>query len=165
MQIVWDGDNDPKNPLNWAPGRKWIGTWLVSCFTFVSPLASTMVAPALETIADDFDIKSNFLQVFVMAIFLLGFAIGPFIIGPLSEVFGRVKVLQLCNLWFLVFNGLCGFAKNKDQMLAFRFLSGMGGSAPQAVSTTCLSNRLTADRGFRLVKEFWQISGRRKNVG
>ena len=33
----------------------------------------------------------------------------------------------------LVWNLACGFAQNESQLLAFRFLSGLGGSAPLAV--------------------------------
>ena len=69
----------------------------------------------------------------VMTIFLLGYAQGPFVLAPLSEIFGRVTVLQYANLIYLLFNTLCGFAQTKQQMLAFRFLSGLGGAAPQAV--------------------------------
>ncbi len=29
----------------------------------------------------------------------------------------------------------CGFAQNESQLIAFRFLAGLGGSAPLAVST------------------------------
>ena len=54
--------------------------------------------------------------------------------GPLSEVFGRVRVIQGANMIFLIFNTVCGFAQTKQQMMAFRFLAGIGGSAPQAVS-------------------------------
>ena len=68
-----------------------------------------------------------------MSIFLLGYAQGPFVLAPLSEMFGRVPVLQYANLIYLAFNTACGFAKSRDQLLAFRFLSGIGGSAPQAV--------------------------------
>lgn len=92
-----------------------------------------MVAPALDTIAVEFKITSGFEKALVMSIFLLAYAIGPFLLGPLSEIFGRVVVLQCANLVFLVFNTICGFAKTKEQMMAFRFLSGLGGSAPQAV--------------------------------
>ncbi len=68
-----------------------------------------------------------------MSIFLLGYAQGPFVLAPLSEMFGRVPVLQYANLIYLAFNTACGFAKSRNQLLAFRFLSGIGGSAPQAV--------------------------------
>lgn len=47
----------------------------------------------------------------------------------------RVPVLQLSNLFFLVWNTACGFSKTKEQMIVFRFLSGLGGSAPLAVSS------------------------------
>ena len=60
--------------------------------------------------------------------------------GPLSEIFGRVPVLQLANLFYLVFNTACGASKNKGEMIAFRFLSGLGGSAPLAVGGGVLSD-------------------------
>jgi MFS family permease len=95
-----------------------------------------MVTPALEDIGDQFDIPPGFMQQLVMSIFLLGYAQGPFVLAPLSEIFGRVTVLQYANLIYLVFNTACGFAQSKTQILVFRFLSGIGGSAPQAVRSS-----------------------------
>ena len=106
---------------------------LIATFAFIAPMASTMVAPALEKLADEFDIVSEIEKYLLMSIFLLAFAIGPFVWGPLSEVFGRARVMQGANVIFLIFNIACGFAKTKAQMMAFRFLAGIGGSAPQAV--------------------------------
>lgn len=131
--VSWDGPHDPENPKNWKAGRKWGITILVSCFTFISPFSSTMVTPAMDVIARDLQVPAGFMQQLVMTIFLLGFAQGPFVLAPLSEIFGRAIVLQLSNVMYLVFNLACGFAQTKEQMLAFRFLSGVGGSAPQAV--------------------------------
>lgn len=92
-----------------------------------------MVAPALPELARYFNVSSSVEQMFLMSIFLLAYAVGPFVLGPLSEIFGRVVVLQTANMFYLVFNTACGFARTKEEMLAFRFLSGLGGSAPQAV--------------------------------
>lgn len=139
-RIDWDGPNDPENPMNWSWGRKWTATILVSCFTFISPFSSTMVTPALDNIGRDLNIGPGFMQALVMSIFLLGYAQGPFVLAPLSEIYGRVHVLQYANLIYLAFNTACGFATSRSQLLAFRFLSGIGGSAPQAVSQIfCLS--------------------------
>lgn len=93
-----------------------------------------MIAPALDRVSADFGITNSMQQVLVMSIFLLAYAIGPFVLAPLSEMYGRVVVLQSANMVYLVFNTACGFSQNKAQILAFRFLSGLGGSAPQAVS-------------------------------
>ncbi|KAG2411947.1 hypothetical protein HFD88_009503 [Aspergillus terreus] len=138
--VTWSGPDDPSNPLNWSRSRKWVSTLLVSCFTFISPVSSTMVAPALPTMAQEFGIKSDIEQYLLMSIFLLAYALGPFIIAPLSEMYGRVVVLQSTNMFYLVFNTVCGFATSREQMLAFRFLSGFGGSAPQAIGGGVLSD-------------------------
>ena len=58
----------------------------------------------------------------------------------MSEIYGRVPVLQLANLFYLVFNTACGASKNTSQMIAFRFLSGLGGSAPQAIGGGVISD-------------------------
>lgn len=92
-----------------------------------------MLAPALPALQADFHIASDFDAYLIMSIFLLAYAVGPFLLAPLSEMYGRVVVLQLANMVYLVFNTVCGFARTREQMLVFRFLSGLGGSAPQAV--------------------------------
>ncbi|KAJ5265520.1 hypothetical protein N7524_006538 [Penicillium chrysogenum] len=129
--VTWSGPEDPTNPLNWSHARKWSATLLVSCFTFISPVSSTMVAPALGEIAHDFNITSDIERYLVMSIFLLAYALGPFILAPLSEMYGRVVVLQSANMVYLIFNTVCGFATSREQILAFRFLSGLGGVHPK----------------------------------
>jgi MFS family permease len=92
-----------------------------------------MVAPALAAMAQDLHITNRVLESMTLSIFLLAYAIGPLILGPLSEIYGRVIVLQTSNLFYLFFNLGCGFAKTPAQMITFRFLSGLGGSAPLAL--------------------------------
>lgn len=94
-----------------------------------------MVAPAISAIAKDFNITNEVESQMVLSIFVLAYAIGPLFLGPLSEVYGRVPVLQLANLVYLVFNTACGASRSKTEMIVFRFLSGLGGSAPLAVRT------------------------------
>ena len=133
-KVSWSGEDDPENPKNWTLGKKWAATVIVSSFTFISPVTSSMVAPALTAIAQDFGIKSDVESQLVLSVFVLAFALGPLLLGPLSEIYGRVPVLQLSNLFYLIFNIAGGFAQNKAQMVVFRFLSGLGGSAPLAAS-------------------------------
>lgn len=85
-----------------------------------------MVAPALNVIGDDLGINNDIEKSLTLSIFVLAYAIGPLLLGPLSEIFGRVIVIQLANMFFLAFNIGCGFAQTKGQLIAFRFLSGLG---------------------------------------
>lgn len=133
LQVQFEGPNDPLNPKNWPSKKKWAVTGLTASFTFLSPLASSMVAPAIPQIAKDFGITNTIEQQIVLSIFVLAYAIGPMFLGPLSELYGRVIILQSSNIIFLAFNTACGFAQTKEQLMAFRFLSGLGGSAPLAI--------------------------------
>lgn len=104
-----------------------------------------MVAPALTAIAREFNITNQVEESLTLSIFVLAYAIGPLFLGPLSEMYGRVIVLQISNLLYLFFNLGCGLAQTKGQMIAFRFLSGLGGSAPLALGGGVLSDLFTAE--------------------
>jgi len=92
-----------------------------------------MIAPALAQIMRDFDITVQLEAQITLSIFVLAYAVGPMLLGPLSELYGRVIVSQCSNVFFLIFNTLCGFSQSKQQLMAFRFLAGLGGSAPLAI--------------------------------
>jgi len=144
--VGWDGSDDPENPKNWVMKRKWAATFVVSSFTFISPVSSSMVAPALGVMSVDLNITTEFQQALVLSIFVLAYAVGPLFLGPLSEIYGRVRVLQLSNLFYLCWNLGCGFARTKGEMIAFRFLAGLGGSAPLAIGGGLLSDVWTAEQ-------------------
>jgi MFS family permease len=116
-----------------------------------------MVVPALDQIDKTFEIGEGVEMMMVMSIFMLGYAVGPFLLGPLSETYGRVKVMQGANLFYLIFNIACGFSQSKNQLLVFRFLSGMGGAAPQAVRIAP-SSMLLATNIFPIRLDLWSLT-------
>ena len=92
------------------------------------------------TIAKDMGITTRVEQQLVLSIMVLAYAFGPLLFGPLSEVYGRVIVLHLSNMIYLVFTIACGFSKRPSQLIAFRFLAGFGASAPFSVSLYVFSS-------------------------
>lgn len=113
-----------------------------------------MVAPALEDIGKDLHVYDPALKALILSIFLLAYALGPLIIGPLSELYGRVPVLQLSNLFFLVFNLGCGFARTGPQMMVCRFFAGIGGSAPLSIGGGVLGDCWQAEQRGRAIAIF-----------
>lgn len=105
-----------------------------------------MSAPALPQIGQDLGVSDPTVLSLLISIFVLAYAIGPLFLGPLSEIYGRRVVLQLANLFFLAWNIGCGFATSSGQLIAFRFLSGLGGSAPLAIGGGILSDCWTAEQ-------------------
>lgn len=131
--VDWDGPEDPANPKYWPNKEKWTVTILVSCFVFISPVSSSMVAPALGKVGEDLKMRSDLEVEMALSIFVLGYAVGPLLFGPISEIYGRSRVVQLSNLFYLAWNLGCGFAQNRAEFFVFRFLAGIGGSAPLAI--------------------------------
>ncbi|KAA1477064.1 MFS polyamine transporter [Dentipellis sp. KUC8613] len=144
--VDWDGPDDPANPRNWTFRQKWGATAIVSAFTFISPVVSSTMAPASEQIAHDFGVTSTVVIAMMTSIFVLAFAFGPLLLSPLSEIYGRSRVLQLANLWFLAWNIGCSFAKNTTELIVFRFLAGLGGSAPLSVSGGVIADMFDAEK-------------------
>ncbi|KAJ6585510.1 MFS polyamine transporter [Mycena capillaripes] len=144
--VDWEGPDDPLNPKNWSRNKKWAATLVVSSFTLISPVASSMIAPASAEVADHLAIKNDVTIGLITSIFVLGYAFGPLFWGPMSEIFGRNRIIQGANLWFLVWNLGCGFAKNTGELLAFRFLAGVGGSAPLAIGGAILGDIFEAEQ-------------------
>ncbi|KAL4934863.1 hypothetical protein BDV06DRAFT_208153 [Aspergillus oleicola] len=130
---------DPENPKDWHTGRKWAVTDVMSATEFNRIMVSTIMAPALSTIAKEFDMSSA-QSAMALSIYLLATAIGPLFIGPLSEVYGRRPVLHGSNLWFLVWNLVCGFANSKELLIASRFLAGFGASVIYSLSSGVLGD-------------------------
>ncbi|EXJ92004.1 hypothetical protein A1O3_00554 [Capronia epimyces CBS 606.96] len=117
-----------EHPRNWPSVRKWIVTGVLSATGFNRIMVSTIMAPALSTIDAKLDMNSVE-SVMAMSVFLLATAFGPLVIGPLSEVYGRKPMLHTTNIWFLLWNVVCGFAHTKSLLIAARLLAGFGASA------------------------------------
>lgn len=109
MQVTWTGPDDPGNPKNWTFKRKWLATGLVSLIAFMTPMTSSMIAPARDAIDNDLHVHSTIESELIFSIFLLAFVIGPLFLAPLSEYYGRVIILQLSNVVRIL---LAGFNLN-----------------------------------------------------
>ncbi|KAK3367591.1 major facilitator superfamily domain-containing protein [Podospora didyma] len=127
--IDWD-ENDPENPFNWPSWKKGVNITLISALTFVAPLASSIFAPAVPQLMREFRSDNLELASFVVSVYVLGFAAGPLLIAPLSEIYGRVIVYNLCNIGFVAFLVGCALAPSLNALIVFRFLSGVFGSCP-----------------------------------
>jgi len=75
----------------------------------------------------------------VMSAAPIGLAIGALLIGPLSDRFGRKRLLMVAVAWFGLFSVLCSQANDVYQLSILRFLTGLGLGAAMPNTTTLLS--------------------------
>ena len=144
--VDWDGENDPECPLHWPQKLKLTSVILVSSWTFLTPLASSMVAPGTLSILNDFNSDNLTLGAFIVSIYILGYAVGPLFIGPLSEIYGRLPVYHACNILFVAWSLGCAFAPSLGALLAFRFLQGMAGVCALTIGSGTIADLIAPER-------------------
>lgn len=60
-----------------------------------------MFAPGVPELMIEFKSDSSELASFCVSVYVLGFAAGPMIFAPLSELYGRLIVYHGCNVGFI----------------------------------------------------------------
>ncbi|KAJ5404804.1 hypothetical protein N7465_006088 [Penicillium sp. CMV-2018d] len=126
--VVWI-PADPRNPMNFRPIKKWSITLLVSFVTLAVSLVSSAFSGGMRQIMEDFG-ASQEIVILGVSLFVLGFAIGPLIWAPLSEIFGRRHIFTISFMFLTVFNAGAAGAKNIETLIILRFLAGSFGSSP-----------------------------------
>lgn len=109
---------------------------VIASIMALNPLAMDIMLPSLPDIGAAFRIAdANRLQT-VLSTFLLGFGLGQFIIGPLSDRFGRRPVLLLGMAVYCAASVLAILAPSFETLLLARALQGLGTSATRVIATS-----------------------------
>lgn len=116
---------DPANPYNWPQPLKHFTnllTSLGSLLTLLSgPLATDLhLSPAQASLA--------------LSIYVLAFALGPLVLAPASEVWGRKVVWVAGGSWYVLWSAVCGVSRRGGVLVLGRAMAGVGASAESAVS-------------------------------
>lgn len=144
--VSWASDDDPECPMNWPSKSKLMSVTIVSTWTFLTPLASSMVAPGTLDILREFHSTDATLGSFVVSIFILGYAVGPLLIAPLSEIYGRMPVYHVCNVLFIIWTLACAFAPSLGALLAFRFFEGVAGVCAITIGGGTIADLIPAEK-------------------
>ncbi|KIX92291.1 uncharacterized protein Z520_12037 [Fonsecaea multimorphosa CBS 102226] len=126
--VGWDGQDDPENPQNWSTTFKSWVTLQLSLLAFSASLASSIIAPANRTIAEYVGVGEE-VVVLNVSLYIIGFAFGPLIWGPSSEVWGRRWSMLPAMACLACFSIGCATSQNAQSIFINRFFSGFFGSA------------------------------------
>lgn len=122
-------DREKMSPLQWTVF--FLGFLVFFCDGLDTGIIG-FIAPAL---LDDWGISKPALAP-VLSAALFGMSIGAIISGPLSDKFGRKGVIVMTTLLFSIFTIMCGFASSTQELMLYRFITGIGlGAAMPNIST------------------------------
>jgi multidrug resistance protein len=129
FEVHWDdGDNDPMNPRSLTLVRKWIVVIIVSLSSLCVTCASSMYTSTYTQIMLEFHC-SKIVATLGLSFFIMGLGIGPMLLGPLSEFYGRRPIYLVSFSFFTIWLIPSAVARNIQTMIIARFFDGLSGSA------------------------------------
>jgi DHA1 family bicyclomycin/chloramphenicol resistance-like MFS transporter len=132
-------------------------TMLLAMLTALGPLSTDMFLPSLPDIAHVLMAPTARVQLTVSS-YLIGFAAGQMIYGPLSDRYGRRPALLAALALYLASTLGCAAAQSVDPLIAARFLQGIGGSGSIVLARAIVRDLYSGVRAARELSLLGSIS-------
>ncbi|KAF2862741.1 MFS general substrate transporter [Piedraia hortae CBS 480.64] len=135
--------NDPRNPMLYSNKTKWFLTALVAMATLAVAFVSSAYGGGGVGIITDFHV-SQIVFTLGLTFFVLGFAVGPLLWAPLSELFGRQILYVITYGVMTAFNAGVAGSPNIAGLVVMRFFAGAIGSSPLTNSGGVIADMFAA---------------------
>ena len=134
---------------NNKPNQKYLGTLGFIIFIgFLSafvPLSTDLYLPALPKMVNTFHTSEGILNL-TITIFFIFYALGMLFWGPLSDKFGRKKILTIGMIIYCVGSLLCANANNIPLLICFRVIQAIGSGSAVSVATAMMKDVYTGKK-------------------
>ena len=128
-------------------GSKYL-VFFVVLFVALPPFAIDTYIPAFGNIANSFNVPVSSIAI-TISTYLVGFGLGMFFWGALSDRYGRKKILIIGMLVYIASTILCSQTDSFNTLIFMRFIQGIGDS-PAAVAAMAILK--DCYRGQKLIK-------------
>ncbi|GAA5915661.1 hypothetical protein JCM6882_002377 [Rhodosporidiobolus microsporus] len=143
--VTWK-ENDSENPRNWSNMQKWVQTIIPTALCWLSGFGSSVVTGGLPEMAEHYHV-SELVMNLIVCVFVIGFGVGPMLLSPLSEMYGRRFIYIGCTwLYFILTLPGC-LTDSMAVMVIFRFFAGCAASA-------CMCNAAGS------IGDLWEVNAR-----
>ena len=130
--VEFTGSNDPLHPQNWSLKRRVGVSATLAYTTFVSSFASAIYSAAAGSISLSFDISTE-VAVLGVTLYVLGFASGPTLWAPMSELIGRKMPIIVGMFGYSIFTIATATSKDVQTLMLTRFFAGFFSASPIAI--------------------------------
>lgn len=142
--VEWIPD-DPRNPMLFSNTLKWAYTIIVAFATFGVSLGSSAYAGSIKEVLHEFHIGEE-VSTLGVSLYVLGFALGPLIWAPLSELIGRQIVYAITYFALAAFCAGAAGTQNSWSLIICRFFAGSFGSSPFTNAGGVIADIFAADK-------------------
>ncbi|GGD49657.1 hypothetical protein GCM10012288_24650 [Malaciobacter pacificus] len=99
---------------------------ILAMLTSITPLAIDVYLPSFIQMSEYFYTSIDQIEI-TLSIYLLGFALGQLIGGPLSDRYGRKIFIFSGLVVYIIFSFLISLSSSVEQLWVFRFFQALGG--------------------------------------
>lgn len=136
-----DAVNFPQfeHPYKWSFKKK-LMTVVILCLNCLGvTMGSSNFASCVPQIMAEYGVI-EVVGILGITLYVFGFALGPVVYGPLSELYGRRNLLIISSFGFTLFQFAVATGENLQTILICRFFAGCVGAAPLAVIPAAMSD-------------------------
>lgn len=136
-----DAVNFPQfeHPYKWSFKKK-LMTVAILCLNCLGvTMGSSNFASCVPQIMAEYGVI-EVVGILGITLYVFGFALGPVVYGPLSELYGRRNLLIISSFGFTLFQFAVATGENLQTILICRFFAGCVGAAPLAVIPAAMSD-------------------------
>ncbi|KAL9939187.1 hypothetical protein V8E36_002000 [Tilletia maclaganii] len=136
-----------ENPFNWPRWRRWAHCIICMCYTAMTAINATAYSAAEEGVMAQFEISH---EIFVLgnALYFILIAFTPLVLAPLSEVYGRNRILIASATIYAIFYIPQALAPNVATLLVARAIQGAVASVGNSLVGGVISDMFLAkERG------------------
>ena len=130
--VEFDGHDDPLHAQNWAVKKKLIMGVMLAFDALSASMGSSIFSSAAGPVAAEFGVGRE-VGTLGTSLFVFGYAFGPLMWAPVSELYGRRPPLVIAAFGFSIFTIAVAVAKDIQTVMICRFFSGLCGSSPLAI--------------------------------
>ena len=112
---------------------------LIIVLSMIPPLSTDLYMPAIHEMTVYFNTTST-LMCFTMTIFFIFMAIGILILGPMSDKYGRKRILIVSISISLLFSAACAFTPTITLLIIARAASAFGAGGMVVISTALIKD-------------------------
>lgn len=131
---VNDTPSSFESPFDLPDWRKWIITVVLASMTMAVTFGSSVWSSTIAVTSQEFNVSET-ISILGVSLYVLGFALGPIVWGPMSELKGRRLPLFSGFFIWLLLQIPVGVVNNLPTILVCRLLGGCFGAAPVGLVT------------------------------
>ncbi|GKT53134.1 fluconazole resistance protein 1 [Colletotrichum tofieldiae] len=139
---------DAHNPQTFPMWKKWTYTIEQAVATLAVAFVSTAYSGGVAEVIRDFGVSTE-IGILGVSLFVVGFAVGPLMWAPLSELYGRQYLFIATYIALTAFNAGAAGAQNIETLIILRFFAGTFGASPMTNAGGVIADMFNAnERGL-----------------